>query len=137
MSALKRVFLVILILITYNDNIIFTNPYKNQMELTLTDANFEQEVLKSEKPVLVDFWAEWCGPCKMVSPAVTQLADELKDHLTVGKMNVDENPKTTQQYQIMSIPSLKVYKGGRIIGEMVGAMPKPIIEKKLKSILGI
>jgi thioredoxin 1 len=137
MSALKRVFLVILILITYNDNTIFTNPYKNQMELTLTDANFEQEVLKSEKPVLVDFWAEWCGPCKMVSPAVTQLADELKDHLTVGKMNVDENPKTTQQYQIMSIPSLKVYKGGRIIGEMVGAMPKPIIEKKLKSILGI
>ena len=107
------------------------------MELTLTDANFEQDVLKSEKPVLVDFWAEWCGPCKMVSPAVSQLADELKDHLTVGKLNVDENPKTTQAYQVMSIPSLKVYKAGRIIGEIVGAMPKPEIEKKLKAILGI
>ncbi len=107
------------------------------MEITLTDANFDAEVLKSDKPFLVDFWAEWCGPCKMVSPAVTQIAEEMKDHLKVGKMNVDENPKTTQAYQIMSIPSLKVYKGGKIIGEMVGAMPKPVIEMKLKSILGI
>lgn len=107
------------------------------MELTLTDANFEQEVLKSDKPVLVDFWAEWCGPCKMVSPAVTQLAEELKDHLKVGKLNVDENPKITQAYQIFSIPSLKVYKGGKVIGEMVGASPKPVIEKTIKSILGI
>ena len=78
------------------------------METTLTDANFDQEVLKSDKPVLVDFWAEWCGPCKMVSPAVSQIAEEMKDHLKVGKMNVDENPKTTQAYQILSIPSLKV-----------------------------
>jgi thioredoxin 1 len=107
------------------------------MELTLTDANFEQEVLKSDKPVLVDFWAEWCGPCKMVSPAVSQIAEEMKDHLKVGKLNVDENPKTTQSYQIFSIPSLKVYKDGKILGEMVGAMPKQVIEMKLKSILGI
>ena len=107
------------------------------MEVILTDANFEQEVLKSDKPFLVDFWAEWCGPCKMVSPAVEQLAEELKDHLKVGKLNVDENPKTTQAYQILSIPSLKVYKDGKILGEMVGAMPKPIIEQRLKSILGI
>lgn len=107
------------------------------MEIILTDENFEQEVLKSDKPVLVDFWAEWCGPCKMVSPAVEQIAEELKDHLKVGKLNVDENPKTTQAYQIFSIPSLKVYKNGKILGEMVGAMPKPIIEQKVKAILGI
>ncbi len=107
------------------------------METTLTDANFDQEVLKSDKPVLVDFWAEWCGPCKMVSPAVSQIAEEMKEHLKVGKMNVDENPKTTQAYQILSIPSLKVYKNGKILGEMVGAMPKPVIEQKLKSILGL
>jgi thioredoxin 1 len=107
------------------------------MEFTFTDDNFDQEVLKSDKPVLVDFWAEWCGPCKMVSPAVSQLADEMKDYLKVGKLNVDENPKTTQAYQIFSIPSLKVYKEGKILGEIVGAAPKQMIEAKLKSILGM
>jgi thioredoxin 1 len=107
------------------------------MEVTLTDANFDAEVIKSDKPVLVDFWAEWCGPCKQVSPAVSQIAEEMKDQLKVGKLNVDENPKTTQAYQIFSIPALKVYKDGKILGEMVGAMPKAIIELKLKSILGI
>ena len=107
------------------------------MELTLTDANFDQEVLKSDMPILVDFWAEWCGPCKMVSPAVSQIAEELKDHLKVGKLNVDENPQTSQAYQIMSIPSLKIFKGGKIIGELVGAYPKPMIEKTVKGILGL
>jgi thioredoxin 1 len=107
------------------------------MELTLTDANFEAEVLKSDKPVLVDFWAEWCQPCKLVSPAVTQLAEELKDNLKVGKMNVDENPQTSQAYQIMSIPSLKVFKNGKIIGEMTGAAPKPVIDKTIKGIIGL
>lgn len=107
------------------------------MELVITDQNFQQEVLNSEKPVLVDFWAPWCGPCKMVSPAVTELADELKEHLTVGKLNVDENPQTTSRYQIFSIPSLKVFKGGQIIGEVVGAAPKAVIEQKIKSIIGL
>jgi thioredoxin 1 len=107
------------------------------MEVNLTDSNFKDEVLKSEKPFLVDFWAEWCGPCKMVSPAVSQLAEELKDHLRVGKLNVDENPQTTQDYSVFSIPSLKVFKNGKVIGEIVGAAPKPVIEQKLKSILGI
>ncbi len=107
------------------------------MEVVLTDANFDQEVMKSDKPVLVDFWAPWCGPCKMVSPVVTQLAEELSAHLKVGKINVDENPITTQTYQIASIPSLKIYKGGKIIGEIIGAAPKAMIEQKVKSILGI
>lgn len=107
------------------------------MELVLTDQNFQQEVLASQKPVLVDFWAPWCEPCKMVSPAVTELAEEMKEHLTVGKINVDENPQTTQAYQIFSIPSLKVFQNGKIIGEFVGAAPKPVIEKKVKAILGL
>jgi len=106
------------------------------MEYKVTDENFEQEVLKSDKPFLVDFWAEWCEPCKMVSPAVSQIAEEMQGQLKVGKLNVDENPKTSQAYNIFSIPSLKVFKDGKIIGEMVGAMPKPVIEQKLKSILG-
>ncbi|MBX4187514.1 MAG: thioredoxin [Candidatus Doudnabacteria bacterium] len=107
------------------------------MELQITDQNFDSEVLSGEKPVLVDFWAPWCGPCKMVSPAVTELAEELKEHLKVGKLNVDENPQTTSKYQIFSIPSLKVFKGGKIIGEVVGAAPKAVIEQKIKSIIGI
>ncbi len=107
------------------------------MELTLTDANFDQEVLKSDKPFLVDFWAEWCGPCKQVSPVVSALAEELKDHMRVGKLNVDENPQSSQKYQIMSIPALKIFKDGKVIGEIIGAAPKPMIESKVKSILGI
>jgi thioredoxin 1 len=107
------------------------------MELVITDQNFEQEVLASQKPVLVDFWAPWCEPCKMVSPAVSELAEEMKEYLTVGKLNVDENPQSSQNYQIFSIPSLKVFQNGKIIGEFVGAAPKPVIEKKIKAILGL
>jgi thioredoxin 1 len=106
------------------------------MEVVITDQNFEQEVMNSDKPVLVDFWAEWCGPCKMVSPAVSELAEEMKDHLKVGKLNVDENPQATSKYQIFSIPSLKVFQNGKIIGEILGAAPKSVIEQKIKSILG-
>lgn len=107
------------------------------MEIILTDQNFDQEVLNAEKPVLVDFWAEWCAPCRIVSPAVTELAEELKDHLKVGKLNVDQNPVTTGKYQIFSIPSLKVFKTGKIVGEIVGAAPKHVIEQKVKSIIGL
>jgi thioredoxin 1 len=110
---------------------------KDKMELVINDQNFDEEVLGSSTPVLVDFWAEWCGPCKMVSPAVTELAEEMKDHLKVGKLNVDENPDSTSRYQVFSIPALKVFKEGKIIGEIVGAAPKHVIEQRLKTILGI
>src|SRR3989338_88749 len=116
----------------------YNNSRKDKkMEILLTDANFDSEVLASDKPFLVDFWAEWGGPCKMVSPAVAQLAEELQGHVKVGKLNVDENPQSTSKYQIFSIPSLKVFRDGKIIGEMVGAMPKAVIEQKLKAILGL
>ncbi len=105
------------------------------MEHTFTDANFDSEVLASEKPVLVDFWAQWCGPCRMVSPAVTALSEQYQDRVKVGKLNVDENPESTSKYQIFSIPSLKIFKSGKIIGEIVGAVPKAVIEQKLKAIL--
>jgi len=107
------------------------------METQITDQNFEQEVLTGPKPVLVDFWAPWCTPCKLVSPAVAELAEELKDHLKVGKLNVDENPQATSHYQVFSIPALKIFKDGKIIGEIVGAAPKSVIEQKIRSILGI
>ncbi len=106
-------------------------------EVVITDQNFDQEVLTSSKPFLVDFWAEWCGPCRQVSPAVSELAVELKEHLSVGKLNVDENPQATSKYSVFSIPALKVFKDGKIIGEIVGAAPKHVIEQKLKNIIGL
>ena len=106
------------------------------MEVTLTDDNFEQEVLKSDKPVLVDFWAPWCGPCKMVSPVVTQIAEEMKEKLKVGKMNVDDHAKTPQKYQVSSIPSLKIFKDGKVVSEIIGAAPKAAIEAKIKEVTG-
>lgn len=105
------------------------------MEVTLTDQNFDQEVLTSEKPVLVDFWAPWCGPCQMVSPAVSQIAEEMKDIIKVGKLNVDENPQSSSKYQIFSIPTLKIFKNGKILGEILGANPKHVIQEKIKNLL--
>lgn len=128
-SKIFWLFLDFKVFLSYNDTM--TN------EITLTDQNFDQEVLSSDKPFLVDFWAEWCGPCKMVSPAVSQIADEFAGELKVGKLNVDQNPQATMKYQILSIPSLKVFKSGKIIGEIVGAAPKPVIEKKIKDIIGL
>ena len=97
--------------------------------LALTDAKFEEEVLKSEIPVLVDFWAPWCGPCRMVAPIVEELAGEYDGKLKVGKVNTDENQKTASDYGIMSIPSLLIFKDGKIARQIVGAVPK----KELKS----
>lgn len=99
-----------------------------------TDDNFQQEVLQSEKPVLVDFWAAWCGPCQTMGPVVEALATELSD-VKVGKMNVDENPETAQEYGIMSIPAFKVFVKGEEVGTIVGAMSKDAFLAKLNQIL--
>lgn len=93
-------------------------------EITLNDANFEAEVLKSDLPVLVDFYADWCGPCKMIEPIVEELANEYAGKLKVGKLNVDENQKTSTAYSIMSIPSLLIFKGGQVVATLVGFRPK-------------
>jgi thioredoxin 1 len=87
----------------------------------LSDADFEEKVLKSDKPVLVDFWAEWCGPCKMIGPFLEDMADEFKDKVVIAKLNVDDNAKYPQQYGIRSIPTLLLFKGGEITEQIVGA----------------
>lgn len=99
-----------------------------------TDDNFEQEVLKSDQPVLVDFWAVWCGPCQQMGPMVEALAEELPQ-IKVGKINVDENPDTAQAFDIMSIPNFKVFKNGQVVGEIVGAMPKEAFMARLQPII--
>lgn len=97
----------------------------------LTDANFEQEVIKSDVPVLVDFWAVWCGPCRMVAPIVEEIAGEYKDKLKVGKVDVDSNRKIATEHSIRSIPTLMLFKGGEVVEMMVGALPKAQIVNKI------
>ncbi|MDY2720477.1 MAG: thioredoxin [Candidatus Faecousia sp.] len=93
-------------------------------EITLTKQNFQTEVLESDKPVLVDFWATWCGPCRMVAPHVAQIADEYEGTLKVGKVNVDEEPELAMQFQVSSIPTLMVFRGGRLVNTAVGYREK-------------
>lgn len=96
-----------------NDKIVHTN-----------DENFEADVLKSDKAVLLDFWAEWCGPCKMIAPLLDEAADQYADKLTIAKINIDENPNTPAKYQIRSIPTLMLFKDGAVLAQKLGAMPK-------------
>ncbi len=98
--------------------------------ITLSDANFDQ-VINDEKPVLVDFWAEWCGPCKMIGPVVEELAAEYEGKAVIAKLNVDENPNTTVKFGVRSIPTLLVFKGGKVVDKQVGAVPKSVLAQKL------
>jgi thioredoxin 1 len=102
---------------------------------TTTDATFAADVLQSDKPVLVDFWAEWCGPCKMVAPVLEEIAGENVDKISIVKLNIDENPGVARDYQIMSIPTMAVFKDGKIVKSIVGAKPKAAILRDLEAYL--
>lgn len=101
----------------------------------VTDASFETDVLKSSQPVLIDFWATWCGPCRAIAPVVEQLAGEYEGKVKVVKVNIDENPKTPTQYDVRSIPTLLMFKDGKVVGQIVGAVAKPKIEELVKKAL--
>ena len=105
------------------------------MIIELTDKNFVQEIEKSNLPVLVDFWAPWCGPCQMMGPIIEEISKELENEIKVGKLNVDENPEMANKYEILSIPALKIFKKNKIAGEIVGLQPKEAIIKKIKNLI--
>jgi thioredoxin 1 len=102
----------------------------------VTEATFDQEVLQNERAVLVDFWAEWCGPCRAVSPILDQIATEHSEKLDIVKLNVDENPGLAMKYQITAIPAMKVFQGGEVVHTVIGAKPKPALEADLAQFIG-
>ena len=105
-----------------------------KMEITLTNDNFETEVLKSDRPVIVDFWATWCGPCRMLGPVLAEIAEEKRDVLKVGKVNVDECPELAARYGIMSIPAVFLFRDGKVVAQAVGYMPKDELLATLEEI---
>ncbi len=104
-------------------------------DVTFTDANFEAEVLKSETPVLVDFWASWCVPCKIVGPIIEELAQEYSGKVKIGKLNVDENPQAAQGFSVMSIPTVMFFKGGKPVKSMIGAQSKDSYKKTIDEVI--
>ena len=105
------------------------------MAIEVNDSNFEEVVIKSEKPVVVDFWAEWCGPCRMIAPTIEDMAREFSDKAVVAKCNVDDSPQVAIKYSIRSIPTILFFKEGKIADKQVGAVPKNVLANKLKSLL--
>ncbi len=105
------------------------------MALEITDANFEELVAKSTKPVLLDFWAEWCGPCRMVGPVVEELSKDYADTAVVGKVNVDNNANVSAMFGIRNIPTILFFKNGQVVDKQVGAVPKSVLDAKLKALL--
>lgn len=105
------------------------------MALELTDSNFKELVLESDKPAMVDLWAEWCGPCRMVGPIVEELAGEYNDRAVIGKINVDHNPQTSIDYGVRNIPTILFFKGGELVDKQVGAVPKQVLAQKLEALL--
>lgn len=103
--------------------------------ITLTDKNFSAEVLNADMPVLVDFWAAWCGPCRMIAPTIDELARDYAGRVKVGKLNVDDNGNTAAQYGIMSIPTLLLFKDGKAVDKVVGAVPKRDLQRRLDAVL--
>ena len=101
----------------------------------VTDATFEDEVLRNDKPVVVDYWAEWCGPCRMVAPVLEEIAAEYADKIDVVKLNIDENPSVSQRYGIMAIPTMNVFSGGEVVKQIVGAKPKSALLRELAEFL--
>jgi thioredoxin 1 len=102
--------------------------------VTFTDANFQKEVIESDVPVLVDFWAAWCGPCIALGPAIEQLAEEFQGKVKVGKVNVDDNPAVSQKFGVRSIPTILIFEGGQVVDQQIGLAPKSQLAKKLHSL---
>ena len=106
----------------------------NAKYVTLTDDNFKSEVLESDRPVLIDFWATWCGPCRMIAPVIEQLADEYDGRAKVAKLDVDRNPETAMQFGVRSIPTLLFVKDGQVVDQVIGAVSKKILSDKLEAL---
>jgi len=104
-------------------------------EIEFTDTNFDAEVIKSDKPVLVDFWAPWCGPCKIIAPIVEEISAEYAGKLKVGKVNTDDNQKVASDYGVMSIPTLMIFKDGEVVERIIGAQPKTALTAKINAVL--
>jgi thioredoxin 1 len=105
------------------------------MAIEITDANFEELVVKSDKPVMIDFWAVWCGPCRMIAPIVEEMSGEYKDKAVIGKVDVDSNPNVAMKYGIRNIPTVLFVKGGQVVDKQVGAAPKQVFTNKLNALI--